>query len=293
MIKEGYMPFKEGQTYYRIVGDLDSGKAPLVLLHGGPGSTHNYFEVLDPLAKEDDRALVMYDQIGCGNSFIEGHNDYFTAPVWIEELILLREHLGLEQIHLLGQSWGGMMAIWYACDYKPQGIKSYILTSTLSSAKLWEEEQHRNISYMEPEYRDALMGALENDDYDDPAYLEALDVFMLRHSFPKMDESVPECVRRPKRSGSTAYLTGWGRNEFTPSGTLSGYEFTDRLCEIETPALVISGQRDLSTPLIAKTMYDNLPNAKWELFQYSRHAPFIEETPKYLRVLKEWLNEHD
>ena len=101
MIKEGYMPFKEGKTYYRVIGNMDSGKTPLVLLHGGPGSTHNYFETLDSLAEEDDRALVMYDQIGCGNSFIEGHPEYFTAAVWIEELAQLRGHLGLEQIHLL------------------------------------------------------------------------------------------------------------------------------------------------------------------------------------------------
>ena len=235
----------------------------------------------------------MYDQIGSDKSYIAGHPEYFRAEVWIEELISLREHLNLQEIHLLGQSWGGMMAIWYACDYKPAGIKSYILSSTLSSAKLWEQEQHRNISYMEEKYRDALLNALKEDSYDDPLYLEALDVFMERHCFPRLDENSPECLIRPKVSGAESYQIGWGRNEFTPSGSLSSYEFTDRLAEIKEPALVISGQRDLSTPFIAKTMYDNLPQGKWELFQYSRHAPFIEETEKYLQVLQDWLNQHD
>ena len=70
-IREGYMPFMGYQTYYRMVGTQTGNKKPLILLHGGPGSTHNYFEVLDRLAEEDGRQLVMYDQIGCGESYVE------------------------------------------------------------------------------------------------------------------------------------------------------------------------------------------------------------------------------
>ncbi len=71
-IREGYMPFMGYQTYYRIVGKTEEGKSPIILLHGGPGSTHNYFELLDRVA-ESGRAVIMYDQLGCGNSFVEGH----------------------------------------------------------------------------------------------------------------------------------------------------------------------------------------------------------------------------
>ncbi len=129
-ITEGYMPYLEYKTYYRIVGECTGNKKPLVLLHGGPGSTHNYFEVLDKVA-EDGRAVIMYDQLGCGLSSTPSRPDLWNAKTWIEELIQLRKHLGLDEIHLLGQSWGGMQAIQYACEYKPEGIKSYILSSTL------------------------------------------------------------------------------------------------------------------------------------------------------------------
>ncbi len=101
-ITEGYMPFRGYETYYRIVGDLNSGKAPLVLLHGGPGSSHNYFEVLDCLA-EDGRAVVMYDQIGCGRSQAPGRADLFNREVWTDELAALRDYLGIREMHLLGQ----------------------------------------------------------------------------------------------------------------------------------------------------------------------------------------------
>ncbi len=96
-----------------------------MLLHGGPGSTHNYFEVLDRIAEEDGRQLVMYDQIGCGNSYVENRPDLWNSKVWIEELIELRKHLGLDEIHLLGQSWGGMQTLEYVCNYKPERTEEY------------------------------------------------------------------------------------------------------------------------------------------------------------------------
>lgn len=291
-ITEGYMPFEGFKTYYRIVGESTQGKKPLVLLHGGPGSTHNYFEVLDKIA-ETGRQVIMYDQIGCGNSFVEGHPELFNADTWIKELIELRKHLGLEEIHLLGQSWGGMQAIWYAIEYKPKGIKSYILSSTLSSAKLWEEEQKRRISYMNKADQQALLDAVNSGDYSSEEYNNALDKFMEMHCAGKVTENDPECLRRPKKSGSEAYVVGWGQNEFSPTGTLSGYEFTDRLDEIKEPCLITSGSRDLCSPYIAKTMYNKIPNSEWELFQYSRHMPFVEENDKYIEVLTKWLDKND
>lgn len=291
-IIEGYMPFKGFKTYYRIVGEKTEGKAPLVLLHGGPGSTHNYFEVLDPLAASG-RQIIMYDQIGCGNSFIEGHPELFNAETWIEELTALREHLDLEEIHLLGQSWGGMQAIWYAIEYKPRGIKSYILSSTLASAKLWEEEQKRRIAYMDKDDQMALLTAVETGDYTSKAYEKALDTFMEQYCAGPITDESPECLRREKQSGREAYQVGWGMNEFSPSGTLANYEFADRLYEIEEPCLITSGAIDLCSPFIAKSMYDAIPNSQWELFQFSRHMPFVEETDKYLDVLGKWLDSNE
>ncbi len=290
-IIEGKMPFKGFETYYRIANP-DGKKTPLILLHGGPGSTHNYFEVLDKVAEIDDRPLVMYDQIGCGESFIEGHPEMFTADVWLDELDAIREHLNLDEVHILGQSWGGMMAIWYAIERKPKGVKSYILSSTLPSAQLWKKEQYRRISYMPQHMRDAIKKALKEEDYENKEYLAAVDHFMELYCCGAFPDNAPECLTRPKKAGGEAYVVGWGQNEFTPTGTLSGYEFTDRLHEIETPCLVTSGQIDLCSPYIAKVMYDGIPNSEWELFAYSRHMPFVEENELYIDVLVKWLNKN-
>ena len=109
-ITDGYMPFLGFQTYYRIVGECVNDRKPILLLHGGPGSTHNYFEVLDRLAAEG-RQVISYDQIGCGKSFVEGHPELWTSKVWMDELMSIRKYLHLDHVHILGQSWGGMLLI--------------------------------------------------------------------------------------------------------------------------------------------------------------------------------------
>ena len=144
-IKEGYMPFLDYKVYYRIVGKSTGKKKPLLLLHGGPGSTHNYFEVLDKLSILDNRMIISYDQLGCGNSYLDGHKELWNLKTWIEELKTIREYLKLDELHILGQSWGGMLEIAYISDEKPKGIKSVILSSTLPSSQLWGKEQHRRI----------------------------------------------------------------------------------------------------------------------------------------------------
>lgn len=291
-VKEGGLDFCGFKTYYRIVNP-DAKKTPLIMLHGGPGSTHNSFEVLDYLAYEDDRSIIMYDQIGCGKSMISGRPELFKADTWLDELEELRSQLSLRTCHILGQSWGGMLAIYYAIERKPSGVSSFVLSSTLPSAKLWEVEQRRQISYMPQEMQAAINDALSRKDYSSDAYLAAVAEFMDRHCYGDFSDDDRACLKREKVRGDEAYLVAWGPNEFTPTGTLSSYDFTDRLCEIKEPCLVISGQRDLCTPYIAKTMYDRLPNAKWELFQYSRHVPYVEETKKYGTVLLNWLNDND
>lgn len=292
-ISEGYIPFMGHHTYYRIVGEANPEKTPLLLLHGGPGSTHNYFEVLDFLAEEDRRQLITYDQIGCGNSYLDGHPDLWTRETWVQELITLREVLNLKEIHLLGQSWGGMLAMEYVCNYAHEGIKSLILSSTLPSSQLWGIEQARMIKELPPEMQEAIRVAAETGDYDAPAAKAAEAEYMLRHAGGPYGKDAPECLTREKRSGREAYMVGWGPNEFTPLGTLKDYDVTDQLCDIREPALIISGGNDLCTPYIAKTMFDRIPNARWELFRTCRHTCYVEDLPHYSALLKDWLNEHD
>lgn len=287
-ITTGKMPFMGHETYYRIVGET-TNQPPLLLLHGGPGSTHNYFEVLDSLADETGRQIISYDQIGCGESYLEGHKELWNLDTWTEELMALRRHLHLDRLHLLGQSWGGMLIIAYLVDRKPEGIESVVLSSTLPSSSLWSHEQQRLISFMPEEERRAIAKAVETGDFSDPDYLKANDHYTALHA-DEITADTPECFSRKKRFGLESYITAWGPNEYTPTGTLKDFEYTSRLHEIGQPALIISGTNDECTPLIAKTMYDRIPHSQWLLLDGARHMTFIDQTATYKRLLKEWLD---
>lgn len=288
MITEGTMSFKGYRTYYRIAGDLGSGRVPLLCLHGGPGSTHRYFESLDCLS--EDRPIISYDQLGCGRSMVHGHPELWNAETWMDELEALRKELGLSRVHLLGQSWGGMLAISYACTRHPQGIQSMILSSTLSSAALWASEQHRLIRYLPTGEADAIAEAERSGDYTAPEYLAANAHYMRLHC---CDQKKEDTNQEDSGSGRESYLTAWGPNEYTPTGTLRDYDFTDALHSCRIPALIISGTDDLCTPLVAKTMKDAIPDSQWELFAGSRHMCFQEQPAHYHELIIRWMNQHD
>lgn len=289
MIQEGYVNWREFRTWYRIVGDPASKKTPLLLLHGGPGSTHNYFEVLDRLAETDGRPLVTYDQLGCGGSWMEGRPELWRMETWLEELEAVRKALDLREVFLLGQSWGGMLLLEYVCRRQPAGVRGIVLSSTLPSSALWGIEQARMIRQLPEDEQAAIRRATDSGDYTAPAYKAAEDLYMLLHAGGPAGPDAPDCLTRPKRKGVESYLTAWGPNEFTPQGTLKDFDVTDLLHTIRVPALIISGGNDLCTPYIAKTMFDRIPNARWELFRDCRHACFVEDTARYLALLGDWL----
>src|SRR5438270_2754333 len=125
---EGYVDFRGYRTWYRVAGDLEAARPPLLALHGGPGSTHHYFAPLEGLA--DERAVVLYDQIGCGKSDRPTDIEW-SVELFRDEVAAVRAQLRLERIHLLGTSWGGMLALEHVLS-GADGIVSLILSSTLA-----------------------------------------------------------------------------------------------------------------------------------------------------------------
>ena len=138
-VSEGTVSFRGYETWYRIVGERDlvaGGQLPVLMLHGGPGGSHDSFEPLERFA-ETGRPVVLYDQVGCGDS--EGPDDVSlcTVSLFLEQLICLREALGLRRVHLLGHSWGGMLVQEYALT-RPRGLASPTLVgSTPAAALIW------------------------------------------------------------------------------------------------------------------------------------------------------------
>jgi proline iminopeptidase len=292
-IKEGHLIFGEYKTYYRIVNP-NGRKIPLLLLHGGPGSTHNSFEVLDSLAFEDDRPFIMYDQLGCGLSSDAKDPSMYCKETWVKELMNVRDKLGLKKVHLLGHSWGGMLEIIYSCDYMPKGICSMVFSSTLASASLWREETHRLINLMpEKERMDILLGE-EKQDFENEDFKMATELYMHRHVSGPWTDKDPECLTRPKRTGGLSYVTAWGPSEYAPLGNLKDYEYLDKLSRIKCPVLLFDGADDESTPYQNLSMYEKLTcEKKWVMFSHSRHMSLYEEKEKYAQELLSFLNHVD
>ena len=265
MIREGYVPFRGHGTWYRVVGEASPGTYPLLCLHGGPGSSHAYFGPLERLA-DDGRQVVVYDQLGCGDS--DRPNDVeWSVELFLEEVGAVREALGLERIHLLGQSWGGILAQEYVLT-EPDGVCSLILSSTLASADQWIVEQRRLL---------AALGPGAGDEEYEAAH------------FCRMQSPPPEMEQWKAKRNKAVYEAMWGPNEWTVDGVLAGWDVRDRLGEIRMPTLVLSGRYDACTPAVAETLVRGIPGAEHAVFEHSAHIPFVEEPERYREVLLDFL----
>ena len=284
---EGRLEHGGHRTWYRVVGDAEPGRDPLVCLHGGPGSTHHYFAPLERLA-EQGRRVVVYDQLGCGRSDRQAEIDW-GVQVFLDELAALRRHLGLVRIHLLGTSWGGMLALEHALSGFG-GLTSLVLSSTLASAEEWCVEVARLRDELPAEVIDVLDRLERAGTTDDPEYERAMEIFDARHFFRGATRP-PELERMMPERGRESYRAMWGPNEWTVTGALLGWDVRPRLHEIEVPALVIRGRYDLSREAVTRTLVRGLPNARAVIFEESSHTPVLEETERYLDVVGAFLRE--
>jgi proline-specific peptidase len=274
---EGYVDHLGYHTWYRIVGDLSSPEAPLLALHGGPGSTHHYFGPLERLANE--RPVVVYDQLGCGSSDRPQDLEWSIA-VFRDEVDAVRSQLGLERIHLLGTSWGGMLALEHVLS-GAKGIVSLILSSTLASIEQWAAEQLSLKNALPPDVVEVLDRHEHEGTYDDPEYERAMEAYFDRH-FYRGRRPRPELELMDSQRGRDVYRAMQGPNEWTPTGALRGWDVRDRLGEIDVPTLVIRGRHDMCTDPIAATLTEGIPESHEVVLEESSHTPLLEETDRYL-----------
>ena len=289
-IKEGLIPFHGYRTWYRILGDQEEpGKLPLICLHGGPGATHDYFGSLEPYAATG-RRLILYDQLGWGNSDHIQNPSMWTVDLFVEELGVVCRTLGLKRVHILGHSWGGQLAMEYALT-QPTGLASLILADTLASAPEWANEARRLIDALPEDVQQTIKQHEAAGTTDSPEYREAMKVFSRRHAGGHIDPK-PEWVIQAfkKLDDNEIYLTMWGPSEFCVTGTLKDWDITNRLGEIRIPALVLCGRYDEATPALAETIHHGIPGSELVIFEHSAHFPHIEETERYLQVLDEFLS---
>ncbi len=291
----GYAPFEGHKTWYRVVGDLAAGPAPLVTLHGGPGATHDYLLAMTDLAA-GGRAVVFYDQTGNGNSthFPGRGAEFYTVDLFARELANLVAYLGIgERYHVLGQSWGGMLAQEHAIT-RPPGLRSAVLSNTAASFGGFAVEANALRAYLPAEVEATLRRHEAAGTTDDPEYAAACDVFYHRY-LCRLDEWPAEVVRSfaLMDADPTVYHTTNGPSEFYIIGSFKDWSALDRLPLINAPVLVISGRHDEATPRLQRELMAGIAGAEQVICEESSHMPFWEERDAYMAAVGEFLARHD
>lgn len=290
-ITDGYIDFKGYKTYYRIVGEPGGGKLPLLALHGGPGCAHDYLESLDGIAEKYGRQVIYYDQLGCGKSVVPGsHPDMWCAELWEEEIDVVRNALGLENIHMLGQSWGGMLTMQYVINKQPKGVNSITIASSPASMDLWLSEANRLRGYLPENMQQALKQADIDGDYSRPEVVEASAEYYRRHVCRIVPH--PDFVDRSFDQMGEPYMVMQGASEFVVTGKMKDWDYSDRLDRINIPTLVTSGIDDEATPAISKQIYDGVKDCRWELIP-GTHLCHVEYPDLYNSIVEKFMEEHE
>jgi proline iminopeptidase len=274
--------------YWKSVGEPGPA-GTVVVLHGGPGATHDYLRPFADLAPLGYRVLF-YDQIGCGRSDLARRTEEYTVDRDVSDLEELRVALGLGRIHVIGSSYGGMLAIAYALEHGER-LKTLVSASGLADVPLTVREMQRLKRELPAPILEVLERHEARGEYGDPEYLAAVQEYYRRHlcrvwPWPEEVQYSLDHLSLPK------YGTMNGPNEFTIVGTIKDYDVTDRLREIRVPTLVTTGRYDEITPRVARSIHDHISGSEWALFEESSHMAFWEERDRYIASVGTFLRAH-
>jgi L-proline amide hydrolase len=289
----GTVDFNGHSTWYRITGE--PGRTPLVVLHGGPGAGHHYTLSIAGIS-EQGRPVIHYDQLGTGfSTHLPGKGaDFWTVQLFLDELDNLLKELGVaDGYHLLGQSWGGMLAAEHAVR-RPPGLRGLVIANSPASMGLWLEAAAELRAGLPEEVQHTLQAHEAAGTTDHPDYWAAEQVFNERHVC-RLTPNPPEVQATWDNIAAdpTVYHTMNGPNEFHVVGTLKDWSVIDRLHLIEVPTLLVSGRFDEATPETLRPFADRIPDVRWHMFEHSSHMPHVEEEQLYLRVVGEFLDSTD
>ena len=293
-IESGFIAAHGVLIYYELLGR----GTPLVILHGGPGASHDYFlPYLLPLARQ--HRLVFIDERGSGKSEKLEDPSGYTVESMAEDVEAVRQGLKLGKISLLGHSCGGVLAQAYALKYQ-RNLTHLVLCSTFHSTSKMNEVFRRMMADMDPELRNRIE-SLEKaglygrgkvyernrypNDYMVAAWGEAY--------FPYLYQRRPDPNYDPAANGIMSwdlYREMWGSSgEFLIDGNMKAVEYGDRLHSITVPTLITAGDHDECAPSISREMHEKIPGSKLVILPQSGHMTFVDQPGLFLKAVGEFL----
>jgi len=282
------IPYLGYHTRAYVLGDISSG-VPLIILHGGPGGCVERYEPLEKLA-DFGVPLIFYDQLGCGYSKVsKNHKIPWNFRIFLDEFENLISYFNLKKYNVLGHSWGGMLALEYVCNFPHDGLQKLILFSTLPSTKIWNDEHLKMLDEFSPEEREALLNENNGKPFDKEIYKKAIRKFYKEHVGKRSKDTYPFKTKRFPKTNKEIYEKMWGKSELFGTGTLLDWSVEDKLENIDTPTLILSGALDESTPAMNELMNKKIKNSNWVLLKKSHHIGYAEEPDLVIETIKNFI----
>jgi proline-specific peptidase len=275
-----------GSIWYKVSG-TGSG-TPVVLLHGGPGFSSYYLKPFEDLS--DERVVVRYDQLGSGKSDTTSDTTLFTIGHFVNELDSLRSHLGVGKWHVLGHSWGTILAIEYYRAH-PERVVSLTFGSPVFDIPAYERRANELVATLSDASQRAVRKALATAHYDTPGYQNAINEFyglyLFRHPVQAdLDSSFAAF-------NQAIYVYMQGPSEFTITGTLKQYDATPFLPQIHVPTLVTVGEFDEVGPELVRSHSHQIPAARYVQLAGAAHLTSWDAREANLQAVREFLRSAD
>jgi proline iminopeptidase len=294
-MEEGFVDAHGVLIYYKALGQGQ----PLLIVHGGPGASHDYFlPYLLPLARTN--RLIFIDERGSGRSQKLEDTSAYTVEKMVEDVEDVRQALDLGKISLLGHSFGGVLAQAYALKY-PDNLSHLVLCSTFHSTSKMNEVFKKIKEKMAPELlariekmeKDGLYG--HGKEYEKGRYTaEYMTAAWGEGYYPYLYQNHPDANYEPVANGNMAwdlYRAMWGSNgEFVIDGNLKSVEYTELLSKITVPTLITVGDNDECAPSLSEEMHAKIKNSELVIFPKSGHMTFVDQPDLFIKTVNGFLN---
>ncbi|HZV68065.1 MAG TPA: proline iminopeptidase-family hydrolase [Saprospiraceae bacterium] len=269
----------------------------LLLLNGGPGATHEYFECFESFLPAEGIEFIYYDQLGCGNSDNPMDTSMWNLSRFVEEVETVRKALSLdkENFYLLGHSWGGILAMEYALKYQDH-IKGLIISNMMSSCPDYGKYAEDVLSKtMDPKVLDTIRMIEAKKDFGNPKYMELLmPHFYAQHIMRIPIEKWPEPATRSfSKVNQSLYVTMQGPSEFGIGGNLAKWDRKADLPKISVPTLTIGAKNDTMDPEHMKWMSTQVQHGSHLYCPNGSHMDMYDDQDIYMTGLIKFLKAVD
>jgi proline iminopeptidase len=265
----------------------------LLLLNGGPGMTHEYFECMESFLPAQSIEIIYYDQLGCGNSDNPADSAFWDLDRYVEEVEQVRQALNLtkDNFYLLGHSWGGILALQYALKYQAN-MKGLIISNMMSDVPAYGKYAQEVLAkQMDSAVLTQVREIEAKGDYANPKYMELLiPEFYEKHILRLPSAQWPEPFNRAfSKLNQSLYITMQGPSEFGVAGRLINWTVQERLKEIAVPTLVIGATHDTMDPEHMKKMSEWVQNGTYLLCPNGSHMAMYDDQEVYMKGLIEFI----